>query len=253
LERRSKNLVYRVKHPEVAKSVDPVRSFYRAADEFRRRRKFVRYMRIINFSDYLEKPNSKKDFKEFVNELENYRTKTSGIGENKFYNIVAEFLIQPNGQYYYNPKLLFGCKGSFVAEEFRSRIFNTLTLISKVIGEDDNIEGTTKFISKINDLNTPVDVSSAGLLGKKDWYCIKAIQDIIKRKGWTEEELLTKVKRFYQRRVRKVYAEMLLEDIANGQLDSVRETIEKAKKKAPNIRAIEKEEWFNDWEKGIPG
>jgi hypothetical protein len=244
----------RAKRPPKRKSLsaEAIRNFNRAQDEFRRRRKFVRYMKITPFTDYINNPNRKKDFREFVESLEDFRCGTLGMGENKFYSLVAEFQLQPNGQYYYNPLHLFGCRGSFVADEYKHRIFSILTLISYAISEDDDIDGTVNFISKINGLNVNVDVTNAGMLGTKNWYCIKAIQDSIKRKGWAEEEFLNKVKKFYRSRIRKVYAEMLLMDVVGGQLDSVKEKVE-TKKKPKHISAIEKEPWFQEWEAGIPG
>ena len=241
LQRRSKHTIC---------TIDPLafNHFYKAVDAFRRRKRRSPFIKITPYQDYINKeskPNRKKDFKEFIANLEALRCSV-GMTEDIFYHLVAEFILQPNEQFYYNPSHLFGCVGSFTADEFMKRVFETLPQISKVVGEDDRIDEITSFITSVNQLRLKVDVTNAIQYKTKDWYCVKAIQRIIKDRGWTEEEFLNKLRTFYRRRVRKVYPEMLLMDVVHGELDIMKEDKPKHKK-PPQIRAIENEEWFETW------
>jgi hypothetical protein len=228
----------------------PERSFYRAVNEYRRRRKTFRHMRINDFQDYINDKDRKKSFKDFVDALEELRC-SLGVVSDHFYALASEFTLQPNQLYYYNPTWLFA-KGSFMSEEFQRRIFDTFPVISTAIGEDDYTEEVVELIAEINKLPVNVDVKSAGLKNSKDWYCIKAIRNIINDRGWTEEEFLSKVKKFYRSRVRKVYTEGLLMDVWHGLLDDVKEK-EKKQRKPKHIAAMDTEPWAKEWAEGIPG
>ncbi|OGM08110.1 hypothetical protein A2Z67_03725 [Candidatus Woesebacteria bacterium RBG_13_36_22] len=237
------------KRPGLEKDPEAYRAYLKELDAYRKRMRWSRFHKVTPFADYLASSASrKKDFMDFVNTLEDFRCNVVGMHENTFYKIVSEFLLIPNGTKYYNPHHLFGCEGSYVAEEFRNRIFETLSQISSVTSVDDDIEEMIRLISDINDLGTRVDVKVA-LLGTKDWYCIRSILVRSKLKGWTRNELLGKIKVFYRSRIRKVYPEELLIDIARGELDSIsyNSKKEKSKKVPKHIQAIRNQPWYKGW------
>lgn len=249
---------YRIpKRPGVEKNSKVHEIFLKALDDFRRRMRRTKFTKVTPFINYLSVPSRRKDFMNFVNSLEEFRCNTVGMNENVFYKLVAEFILVPNGIKYYNPMHLFGCAGSFEAEEFRERIFETLVHISSRVGRNGADDDTYAFISRVNSLHNLVDLNDASpVFRQKDWFCIKSVQKIVEEKGWTVEETVGKIRIFYRNRIRKVYPEMLLMDFAHGELDSITFDPEKEKKKRPrskpkHIFAIEQSEWYPDWKKGL--
>jgi hypothetical protein len=233
------------------KNKDAFLLYLRAIDDFRQRMRFTKFIRIKPFIDFLKVPSRKKDFQKFVDDLEEFRSHVLGMKESLFYRIDSEFILSPNGRSYYNPIHIFGCDGSYEAEEFRNRIFETLTCISFTVGLENKEQETLNFIGLIDELNITVDVRNI-LPKSKNWFCIETVRRMALEKGWTIEDTLGKVKNYYRQRIRKVYPEMFLMDMVHGEFDKVK--VNSKEKKIPkHIEAIEQEDWYGKWEEGLPG
>jgi hypothetical protein len=231
-------------------------TFLKALDDFRGLIRKHKFIKITPYVDYLKAPTRKKDFLDFVNGLEEFRCHAVGLNPEIFYKLCAEFILVPNGVKYYNPIHLFGCKASFEADEFRERLFYTLIYISSSImdGIEDN-EKTYEFMEKVNQLRNLIEFRGVSPVFKpKDWYCIKTIHRRAESKGWSIDELVSKIKVFYSHRIRKVYPEMLLRDFVRGELDKVGfNSGKKIKTTVPkHIQAIKGEDWYEEWKNQIP-
>lgn len=234
------------------------KAFLKALDEFRERRKYVRYMKMKPFLDYLHPAKRKEDFIQFCKDLEVMRCQTLGMNKLRFYKLVSEFTIVPNGMKYYNPKNLFGSDGSWDADEFRGRIYETIYYICSAIaiglnGGEKGVKDLMEFIQSLDAMNTIVEVRSSIVYKSKDWYCLVAFRNTVAGKGWTEEEIRRRIKIYYRRNVRKVYPERLLHDLMKGEFDRLVPPPEKDKKIKKNsvILAIEREPFYKEWSKNL--
>ncbi len=227
------------------------KKFLDALDEFRRKRKYVRFMKIKPFMDYLSSKKKMDDFKKLSSDLEEMRCKILGMSESRFYKLVSEFTVVPNGIKYYNPQHLFGADASYEAEEFRTRIYETMYNINWSVGQRHlDTRPILEFIKSLDDMGTVVEVRGAMVLDSKDWFCLVAVRDAIERRGWTEEEARRRMKVFYRRCVRKVYPEKLLHDIVKGELDRIG-TPTKLKANRRDMKAIESQSWYEEWKNGL--
>ena len=233
-----------VKNPGLEVDPNTVPVFLRSIDDFRKRRRFHRFITVKPFIEYLSSVNKRKDFYKFCNELEEFRCNVLGMNKIRFYKLATEFFLVQNGRSYYNPNHLFGCNGSYEAEEFRTRIFETLVCISLVVGLDANEVETLNFLEELTALKNSIDVSSGMLFRTKDWFCVESIRNIILSRGWTIEEGMHRMKVFYRMRIKKVYPEMLLHDLVKGELNHVKPKVEVAKKRKVTVnQIIENEHW----------
>lgn len=231
--------------------------FIRALDDFRGRRKYVRFIKVKPFLDYLSTSKKKKDFIDFSNELEHIRCENLGIGKTTFYRLASEFILIPNGTAYYKLSILFGCNGNWEADEFRHRLVETMFLISYAVGCLDGDESekvrVMELIQSINEMRLVIDVSSGSMYRSKDWYCMVAIRNELMLRGWTVEEALRRMRVYYRRNIKKVYPERILKDLAEGGLDGLGDGKTKAKpvKKRGDIAAIESQKWYPQWFKDL--
>jgi len=230
------------KNPGLDMDEKVVPIFLRAIDEFRKRRRFHRFVKVKPFIEYLSSVARKKDFYKFCEELEDFRCNVLGMNETRFYKLVAEFLLVPNGRAYYNPNHLFGCQGSYEAEEFRTRIFETMAFISFSVSLDDNEAEILEFIDELTALRGSVDASNVSYKSK-DWFCVESIRSTILNKGWIIEEGLQKIKTYYRMRIKKVYPEMLLNDLTKGEFDHLNGKKLEKKGKTTINEIIQNEKW----------
>ena len=252
---RSSKIFYNPKTLGLSKDPLAYQVYLKALDDFRRRIRKSKFIKIIPYVDYFSVPSRKKDFLDFVSELEEFRCSSVGLREDVFYRLCAEFILVPNGVKYYNPLHLFGCRASFEAEEFKGRLFETLTYIFDSIadGTSDD-EKTYEFIEKVNALGNMVEFKGVSSVFKsKDWYCIKTIHRRAKSRGWPIDELVNKIKLFYRYRIRKVYPEMLLHDLVHGELDKIEFNKVKKERKVPrHHQAIKNSDWHDEWLSQLP-
>ena len=239
------------KRLQLRKNPSAYNIFLKTLDDFRELQKKTKWHKMPHYVDFFT-PKRKKIFIEFVNDLEEFRCHAIGMKNLEvFYKLCAEFILVPNGRAYYNPIHLFGGTANFEAEEFRNRVFETMTYIFSVVGDGftDN-EKTYEFVEKVNQLKNVVEFRGVSpVFLPKAWYCIKTIHRRAESKGWTLDELVNKIKVFYRHRIRKVYPEMLLHDFVHGELDGIGFNKEKPKKrKLPrHIQAINDAPWTQEW------
>jgi hypothetical protein len=251
-DRRIAKNLHIPKKTGLSREPDAWKIYLKSVDEFRRRRKFHTFIRIKPFISYLSVSKRKKDFLDFCEELEKFRFQVLGMNIHRFYKLVVEFVLSPDNRRYYNPMHLFGCEGSYEADEFRHRTFEVLVLINSSVG-DANESSVLEFIEKVGGLNNRVDLKGIDYKSK-DWYCVEAVLRIIKDKNWSVDEAIGKIKTFYRNRIRKIYAEALLRDFSSGEFDSIQfnEYEKKGRKSKPrHISAIEKQPWFKSWAEGL--
>lgn len=231
------------KRPNINKVANPVKMMLKSIDVFRRRRLFNRFMKVKPFSDYFKSAKQKIDFEKFCKEMENFRYDILGMNMNRFYKLIPEFLLVPNQRAYYNVSHLFGCIGSYEAEEFENRIYKIFPYICRVIGEDDHEMETIEFYDKLMEFKR--FGGERVTYKSKDWYVTEAIRQEVISRGWLVEETLRRIKHYYRMRTKKVYPETILVDLIHGEFDGL-EKIEKLKNKS-KVPSFEKEDWYNNW------
>lgn len=244
VRRRSKFYPKVPKNSGLTKDKHAPEIFLRKISEFKRKRK---YHKFISISPVIFKGKTKSSFYTIADSLEEFRVQL-GLGTNVFYKIVAEFILIPSGRKYYPLNLIFGDVNSQVTEEFIIRIVDTVTWIVDLIGRNFNNDKIVKlvmeFAKELNNRKISTDNMS---FESKDWYCVVAIREMAKKKGWSEVELLDRIKKFYKRRMKKVTSEMVLCDITHGELDKMEsvqggELMKKIEKESKQKQKLEREE-----------
>jgi hypothetical protein len=188
-------------------------------------------------------------FKEMVEALEEFRADSLGMSENPFYHLVAEFIRTSNSRQYIPIQQIFS-RGE-TSEGWIDRVQHTLSWICDLTNkyEVNLIERIAKFQSDINTLNSKFD-SAAGFRSK-DWYCLGAILQIGSKKGWSEETLLERLKKYYRNpnRRKKATPEMVLFDVLEGLLDTIEKQPKTKKQKVSE--AVDGDAFYKDWSKKV--
>jgi len=230
--------------------LDPQASetFLREIDAFRRRRRYTTFTKVRPFITYLTSKRRKDDFYAFVDELEKLRISLD-MGVFRFYKMAAEFVLAPGNRHYYIPQRLFDSV-SYESDEFRSRLLLTIIEVAIVSDLLDNEEEIHDFAKKIESVNRHILDMECGKFSK-DWFCLSRVLFYVKEMNWGMEKFRDKLKKYYQRRQRKVYPENLLTDVViHRDLDNVVKKDEPSKKKDV-IASMKKEPWFDEWEKDL--
>jgi len=176
-----------------------------------------------------------------------------GLQANVFYRLASEFVLIPSGRKYYPLRMIFVEEENQASEEFITRLEETLTWISDLTSRDFNNDRIVKsilaFSKELEKRKISVDRVS---FRSKDWYCLVAIEEVGKKKGWSEVELLERIRIFYRRKIKKVTVEMVLGDLTQGELDKLSlETNHKKRKVKSYVDVIKDDPNYQEWRKGL--
>lgn len=224
--------------------------FMEAMMGFRRRKRYTQWVQIKHVAPLLKKGRGMwKSFTGVVEQLEILRCSVQ-LEPGKFYRVVSEFTVEPRGWKFYPVRQVFG--EGWLQDQFLERAYSTLIWVCDICEDDEDTSWVSEFINlvkeKVKVFDTDIDYRS------KDWYCMKSISRINDVKGWTEDEMLAKLRNFYSGRRKKVTAEMMLSDLTHGELDVTpiakkseekKEKKEKSEeKKKVHIKAMDIDEWL---------
>jgi hypothetical protein len=222
--------------------------FLRQISAFKRRRK---YHSFIQVNPVPLRGKTRATFNRISEALEKFRC-TLGLEPTIFYRLASEFIIVPSGVKYYPLKEIF-CEDSIAYEQFINRLVDTLPWIADIVGRDftKERESIEKFINELSSRKISVGSPS---FRSKDWCILFAIREFGPKKGWPEEELLERIRRFYKGRMKKVTVEMVLADLTSQELDGVNikedkrnQRVKKHKIPETYIDIIKQEDWYEDW------
>ena len=223
------------------------RIFLKSISDFKRKKKRHKW---ISLTPVVFTGKSKQKLEVIVNQLEELRLSLA-LTPSIFYRMVSEFILIPNGRKYYPLKIIFSGSDNFIAEEFITRIEDTLPWIGDLALQDFGNDSAVKKVMEFSRELHKRKVNCNGVTFKsKDWFCVCSIKDTIpKIKNWSAGELLDRLEKFYKRRTKKVTVEMALADLTNTELDDVDLTQPikvKKKKDASNFREIlDTDKWLN--------
>lgn len=189
--------------------------FIQAIMEFRRRKRYSQFIQVKHVAPLLKKGKGMwASFQKVVEHLELIRCSVQ-LDPYKFYRIASEFTIDSRGLKFFPVRQLFG--DGELQEDFLRRAYDTFTWICDLCDDEGETDWVISFINlvkeKVRVFDNAIDYKS------KDWYCIKSIVRFNDVKEWTENGFLDKLKRYYGGRRKKVTAEMMLWDLAHGEMD----------------------------------
>ena len=191
----------------------------KAIMDFRRRRRYHRFIQFKPVAPLLMKGRMKTTFFDVVSQLERLRALVFFLEPTKFYRLASEFIISPNNVKFYPVRHVFG--EGYLQEEYLDRVEGTITWVCDVCDSDEE-EVITRpaVVDFINILKQRIKVFDTTIdFRSKDWYCVKSIARFGDVKGWTEDEFLGKLRNFYSGRRKKVTAEMVLSELSRGDID----------------------------------
>jgi hypothetical protein len=184
-----------------------------------------------------------------IKQMEKFRCETIVLNDDKFYRLAAEFILIPSERKYYSLKQIFSLNPeNSIAEEFQSRIKNTLTWISDVLHKTVNTDEIINFINEVHKKCKSLNFKNAELKSK-NWYCIVAILAYAKKMGWSKELLIQKFSKFYDWRTKNTLPEAVLMDVVNGELDTI--DFNDKKKLTRKYDYIRNEDFVKEWEKNL--
>ncbi len=240
----------RAKSSGLSKDKHAAETFLKKIFEFKKKRK---YHKFISVNPIALKGKSKRAFDSVVDSLEEFRIHL-GLPVNTFYKLASEFILTLRGRKYYPLRMIFVEEDNEASEEFLTRIVETLTWISDLTSRNFNNDAIVKSVLNFARELEKRKISADGVSSKsKDWYCLVAIQEVGKKKGWSEVELLERIRVFYKRKIKKVTVEMVLGDLTHGELDKINLENNKKKGKAKKYaEVIIDDPWYEKWKEGIP-
>jgi hypothetical protein len=234
------------KYTNLVKNAESLAYFERVITEFKNKRRFHTF---IKQEPTIFSGKGRIAAQKIIDKFENFRCFVIGMHFNKFYRLIAEFIVIPSGRKYYPIKTLFSGDSNAWSDEFYHRIEVVIKWIAELVHKDFNVQKITKFMEELG--KRKIDVKDVEFKSK-DWYCVIAIKEFGKRKGWSEEDFLNRLSYFYKRRQKKITPEMVLIDLAEKQFDKFDFTnMNKNKKRAPH-EGIKRQDWYEEWRQGIP-
>lgn len=250
--RRPKFYPKRIKSSGLIKDKHASEIYLRKLAEFKKKRRFHKF---ISIGPIFLKGRSRKAFDAIVDSLEDFRIQL-GLSASIFYRLASEFILIPSGRKYYPLRMIFVEEENQASEEFITRLEETLTWISDLTSRDFNNDRIVKVILDFSRELEKRKISADRVSFKsKDWYCLVAIQEVGKKKGWSEVELLERIRIFYRRKIKKVTVEMVLGDLTHGELDKLDlETnhYKKKRKVKSYVDVIKDDPGYQEWKEEIP-
>lgn len=229
-----------LKHPNA------LEYYERAISEFKHKRRFHEYIKseLTVFTG-----NARVAAKDIVDRMEKFRCNVIGMQFNKFYRILAEFIVVPSGRKYYPLRAIFVKEQNITSTEFLDRIDVVMRWIADVVHKDFNTQEITKFIEELG--KRKIDVKDVEFKSK-DWYCVMAIKEFGIRRKWSAQEFLERIGYFYKRRQKKITVEMVLTDLAEEQFEKFDFSLMNKGKKRLAHEGIKRQDWYEKWRQNIP-
>ena len=194
---------------------------------------------------------AREALKVIIENMEKFRCETLAMGLTKFYRLAAEFILIPNERQYYPLKQIFSLNPeNYVAEEFQMRIKNTMIWIADVVYKHVNSNEVLDFIKEVQKKGSHLNFKNTELKSK-NWYCVVAMLEYIKKKGWSKELLLQKFNKFYYYRTKNVLPEAVLMDLVHGEMDQL--DVQQKTKGSKKYDFMKTESFNKEWAEQLRG